>query len=118
MQLGTLPQAALLYRLNADYNPLHADPEIAAAGGFPRPILHGLCTFGVAAHAIVKAVCDYDAARLASINARFSAPVYPGETIDVELWQDGTRVSFRGWVRARNAKVLDNGLATLRVTGV
>lgn len=112
--MPTLPQAALLYRLNVDYNPLHADPDAAAAVGFPRPILHGLCTYAVAAHAVVRTFCGYDGAQLQSISARFSAPVYPGEAVDVELWQRGNDVYFRGWVRAREAKVLDGGKAILR----
>lgn len=117
VELGTLPQSALLYRLNADYNPLHADPELAKAAGYPRPILHGLCTFGVAAHAVVKAVCGYDAALLASFDARFSSPVFPGETISVDIWREGDVVSFQAWVRARQKMVLDNGHATLRPAG-
>lgn len=114
IELRTLPQSALLYRLNVDYNPLHVDPDVAAAAGFKQPILHGLCTFGVATHAILKAVCNYDASRLKKIAARFSAPVYPGETIVVDLWQDGDQVSFRASVPARAVKVLDNGYAQLR----
>ncbi|MGX9937757.1 MaoC/PaaZ C-terminal domain-containing protein [Advenella kashmirensis] len=112
--LHTLPQSALLYRLNVDYNPLHADPDVAGAAGFKQPILHGLCTFGVATHAILKAVCNYDASRLKKIAARFSSPVYPGETIVVDLWQDGDQVSFRASVPERAVKVLDNGYAELR----
>jgi acyl dehydratase len=116
VELGTLAQQALIYRLNADYNPLHADPEFARAAGYPRPILHGLCTFGMAAHALVKAVCGYDAARLASFAARFTSPAFPGETISVDIWQEGNEVSFQAWVRARQKMVLDNGRATLRPT--
>jgi acyl dehydratase len=78
--LPTSPQAALIYRLSADINPLHADPDVAKAAGFPKPILHGLATYGVAGHALLKAACGYDPARLKSLNARFTAPVYPGET--------------------------------------
>lgn len=114
VELRTLPQAALLYRLNSDYNPLHADPDIAARAGFDRPILHGLCTFGVAGHAVLKVACGYRNEQIAEIQARFAAPVYPGETISVEIWNDGDVVSFRSWVRARQAKVLDNGMARLR----
>ena len=116
VELATLPQAALIYRLNADYNPLHADPELARAAGYPRPILHGLCTFGVAAHAVLQAVCHYDASRLASFAARFSSPAFPGETISVDIWREGDVVSFQAWVRARQKMVLDNGRATLRPT--
>ena len=97
--LPTRPEMALIYRWNADMNPLHADPAIAKAAGFPRPILHGLATFGVAGHAILKTMCDYDPARFKSIAVRFSAPVYPGETIRTEMWRDGSVVSFRARVR-------------------
>ena len=73
--LPTRPEMALIYRLSADVNPLHADPEVAREAGFPRPILQGLGTFGVAGHALLRSVCDYDPARLKSIAGRFSAPV-------------------------------------------
>src|SRR5271166_3421973 len=95
IDLTTLPQAALIYRLSGDYNPLHADPKVAAAAGFPRPILHGLCTFGVAGRAILKACCGNDPGLLKKIQVRFSAPVFPGETIRTEIWRDGQMVSFR-----------------------
>jgi len=114
--LPTLPQSALLYRLNVDYNPLHVDPDVAASAGFKQPILHGLCTFGVATHALLQAVCDYDATRLGKIAARFSSPVYPGENIVVDVWHDGDQVSFRASVPERGVKVLDNGYAELRST--
>jgi acyl dehydratase len=111
--LPTLPHAALLYRLNVDRNPLHADPALARKAGFPRPILHGLCTYGIAAHAVLRGLLGYDAARLHALDTRFSAAVFPGETITVELWRDGGVASFRAWVRERGAKVLDNGRALL-----
>lgn len=114
VDIDTLPQAALIYRLNADYNPLHSDPEVAKAAGFPRPILHGLCTYAIAARAVVQTCCGHDSDQLKAIRARFTAPVYPGETISVELWPEGNEVAFRAWVRERNAKVLDNGRAVLR----
>ena len=107
--LPTRPEMALLYRWNADMNPLHADPAIAKAAGFPRPILHGLGTFGVAGHAILKTMCDYDPARFKSIKVRFSAPVYPGETIRTEMWRDGSVVSFRARVVERDVVALNNG---------
>jgi acyl dehydratase len=112
--LPTLPQAALIYRLSGDYNPLHADPAYAQKAGFDRPILHGRCTFGVAGRAILKTLCGYDPARLVSMEGRFSAPVYPGETIRTEMWRDGDVVSFRATVPAREATVLDNGKAEIR----
>jgi acyl dehydratase len=107
--LVTRPEMALLYRWNADMNPLHADPAIATAAGFPRPILHGLATFGVSGHAILKTMCGYDPARFRSMAVRFSAPVYPGETIRTEMWRDGTIVSFRARVIERDIVVLNNG---------
>jgi acyl dehydratase len=112
--LATRPEAALIYRLSADRNPLHADPEIAKAAGFPRPILHGLATFGVAGHALLRSVCGYDPARLISINARFSGPVFPGETLRTEIWRDGTRVSFRTRIVERDAIAINNGRAEVR----
>ena len=87
--LPTLPQQALIYRLSGDYNPLHAEPAAAKRGGFARPILHGLATFGVAAHALLKAVCDYDPGRLVAIAGRFTAPVFPGESLSTDYWVDG-----------------------------
>ncbi len=87
VELPTLPQAALLYRLSSDLNPLHAAPEVAKAAGFPRPILHGLCTFGVICRAILQACTGDEATRLKSLGGRFSAPVFPGETLRVEIWQ-------------------------------
>lgn len=109
--LPTMPQAALLYRLCADLNPLHADPKVAAAAGFKAPILHGLASFGVAGHAIVKSCCGYDPSRLKSIGLRFSSPVYPGETLRTEIWRDGTRVQFRVRALERDVVVLSNGVA-------
>jgi acyl dehydratase len=111
-ELPTLRQAALIYRLSGDYNPLHADPAVAAAAGFDRPILHGLCTYGVAGHAVLKTLCGYDASRLRRFDMRFSAPVYPGETIRTEIWEEGAgRASFRARVLERDVVVLNNGLA-------
>jgi acyl dehydratase len=107
--LPTRPEMALIYRWNADMNPLHADPDIATAAGFPRPILHGLATFGVAGHAILKTMCRYDPTRFKSIAGRFSSPVYPGETIRTEMWQDGSTVSFRARLVERNLVVMNNG---------
>jgi len=109
IDMPTLPQAALIYRLSGDYNPLHADPDVARAGGFERPILHGLCTFGVACHALVGEVLDYEAERLKKMRLRFSAPIYPGETVRVEYWRDGDTLSFRASAAERDVVVLNNG---------
>jgi acyl dehydratase len=111
IDLPTRPEQALLYRLNGDDNPLHADPALAAKAGFPRPILHGLCTLGIAGHAALRGLCNYEAGRLLSIAARFTAPVYPGETIRTELWNDG---SFRAKVVERDTVVINNGHAEVR----
>jgi len=111
--LPTLPQAALIYRLSADYNPLHAEPAVAKAGGFPRPILHGLCSYGVAGHAILKACCGYDPSKLTGISLRFSAPVFPGETIRTEIWRRDGKALFRARALQRDVVVLNNGVATI-----
>ena len=109
--LPTLPQSALLYRLSGDYNPLHASPAVAKSAGFKAPILHGMCTFGVAGHAILKMCCDYDTGRFHRIKGRFSKPVYPGETIRTEIWREGDHVSFRCSVLERDLVVINNGYA-------
>ena len=111
--LPTLPQAALIYRLSGDYNPLHADPAYARKAGFRMPILHGRCTFSVAGHAILKTCCGYEPARFKSMAGRFSAPVYPGETMRTEIWRDGDIVTFRASVPARGVTVLNNGRAEI-----
>jgi len=89
IDIPVLPQQALLYRLCGDRNPLHSDPEFAAAAGFPRPILHGLCTYGMTCKALVDSVLDGDATRVGSYGARFAGIVFPGETIRLSAWRDG-----------------------------
>jgi acyl dehydratase len=113
-ELGTRPEQALIYRLSADRNPLHVDPEVAKAAGYPKPILHGLGTFGVVGHALLKSLCDYDPSRVVSFAGRFSSPVFPGETIRTEFWRDGGIVSFRAAVPERNVVVMNNGRAEVR----
>lgn len=110
VDLPTRPEQALYYRLNGDDNPLHADPAVAAKAGFPRPILHGLCTLGVVTHALLRGVCGYDPARLHALSLRFSAPVFPGETIRTEIWRNG---GFRARVLERDSVVVNNGLAEM-----
>ncbi len=110
VDLPTRPDQALYYRLNGDDNPLHADPARAEKAGFPRPILHGLCTLGVVTHALLRARCNYDPGRLAALSLRFSAPVFPGETIRTEIWSSG---SFRARVVERDIIVVNNGLADI-----
>jgi acyl dehydratase len=114
IDLPTRPETALLYRLSADSNPLHADPAAARIAGFDRPILHGLATFGIVAHSIVKGVCGYDGALLRNIAGRFTGIVYPGETIRTELWCDGDQILFRARVLERDVIVMNAGSAALR----
>lgn len=104
----TLPQQALLYRLSGDKNPLHADPAFAALGGFDRPILHGLCTYGVVCKAAVDAVLGGDPGRARRYQARFVGVVFPGETVVTRMWEDGNRVLLEAAVEERNATVLSN----------
>ncbi|MBX3563522.1 MAG: MaoC family dehydratase N-terminal domain-containing protein [Sphingomonas sp.] len=113
LDLPTLPQAALIYRLFGDYNPLHIDPDAASSAGFDRPILHGLCTFGVAVRGLVRMCCGNEPTRMRSVRLRFSAPVFPGETIRVETWPEGEgTAAFRAKVVERDAIVLNNGFVT------
>lgn len=112
--LPTLPQQAALYRLLGDRNPLHIDPEVAQAAGFKGPILHGLCTYGIACRAIMRACCDNDPAKIAHLEARFSAPVYPGETILTRIWRDQDGAAFECLVPERGVTVIRNGYCGLR----
>ena len=114
VDIQTRPDQALLYRLNGDRNPLHSDPASAKASGFPRPILHGLCTYGITCRAVLQSVLDYDADQILSHQARFSAPVFPGDLITVDLWKDGKDISFEAHVKARGVTVIKNGLTRLR----
>jgi len=114
IDLPTRPETALLYRLiSGDMNPLHADPRAAAAAGFERPILHGLASFGLVGRAVLAACCGGDPARLTALAARYSAFVFPGETLRAEIWREGRQAHFRATVPARNALALNYGLAEL-----
>ena len=110
-ELPVLPQAALIYRLNGDRNPLHADPKVAASAGFKQPILHGLCTLAVAGHALLRTLCGYDPTRLTHMALRFTSPVYPGETLRTEMWREDGSIAFRTKVVERDVVVLGNGVA-------
>jgi acyl dehydratase len=114
IDLPTAQNMALLYRLNGDWNPLHADPQVSAKAGFQRPILHGLATWGIAGRAILQAVCAFDGSQIASIFGRFTAPAYPGETFRTEIWVDGPVISFRVRSIERDVVVINNGRAELR----
>lgn len=107
-------RSALLYRLSGDYNPLHVSPSIAAKAGYDRPILHGLCTMGIAAHQLFEQVAGGDAARFGGMACRFSRPVFPGDTVRTDIWKTKGGARFRVTVEDRNEVVLDRGMVTLR----
>ncbi len=112
IELVTRPEQAVLYRMSGDSNPLHIDPKIATAVGFDKPILHGMCTYGIAGRAILKLCCENDASRLRQLNVRFASPVYPGETLRTEIWNlKPGKVAFRVKVVERDLVVLNNGYA-------
>lgn len=114
VEAETRQDQAFVYALSGDRNPLHRDPAFAKAAGFPRPIIHGLCTYGTACRAILQHVCDYDHTQIVGFDVRFSAPVFPGETILLDLWKDGNVVSYRARLKEREATVLNNGKCTLK----
>ncbi len=107
------PDLALIYRLSGDMNPLHIDPEAAKRAGFDRPILHGLCTYAIACRGVLESYAGWEPARLKSLAARFSAPVFPGDTLAIDMWQDGNVISFEANVPERGTTVLKNGRAEL-----
>ncbi len=107
---ATRTDQALLYRLNGDRNPLHTDPKFAARAGFPKPILHGLCTYGFTGRALLHAVCGSDPTRFKAVEGRFSHPVMPGDTLDVRIWVDGNEAIFQTW--AGDNMVIDSGKLT------
>lgn len=114
MESPTLPQQALLYRLLGDKNPLHVDPAFAAAGGFERPILHGLCSYGISAKAVVDGMLDGDTKAVAGYRARFAGVVVPGDTIVTSMWRRGERIHLAAANRDRGTPVLANAVITLR----
>lgn len=104
MELPSTFNQALIYRLSGDYNPLHIDPEVAGLAGFDRPILHGLCHYGMAGRALIKGLCGDDASQLRRLDTRFTSPVFPGEPLRVEIWNIGAGdASFRVVAGDRNA---------------
>jgi acyl dehydratase len=115
----TRADQALIYRLSGDRNPLHSDPKFAAMGGFDRPILHGLCTYGFTGRALLSALCDGDPARFARMDGRFSSPVLPGEELTVKMWVEGDagdgkqRAVFQTFASG-DRLVIDSGLCEFR----
>ncbi|MBZ9603047.1 MaoC family dehydratase [Phyllobacterium chamaecytisi] len=114
IEVSTRPDQGLIYRLCGDRHPLHSDPEYAKSMGFARPILHGMCTYGITCRAILQTYADYDPSSFLRHAARFSAPVYPGDVITLEMWKDGNAISFEAKVKARDVTVVKNGLTVLR----
>ena len=107
------PRAALIYRLSGDYNPLHADPEVAAAAGYDGPILHGLCTMGIAGHGLLMEVAKGDTARFGGFACRFTRPVFPGDTLRTDIWLEPRGARFAVTAENRDQRVLDRGSFTL-----
>jgi len=111
----TSPDQAVLYRLaSGDLNPIHIDESVASAAGLPGPILHGLCSYGIACRHVLATVANNDPAAIQRFDARFTSPVYPGDLIVTEIWKGEGEASFRCRVPKRNAIVLNNGYAKLR----
>ena len=104
---------ALFYSLNGDPNPIHTQPEMARQAGFDAPIMHGLCTYGMACRAVLAAYCNYEPRLVKSFDVRFSAPVYPGETLTFEMWPLGNAVVFQARVRERDILALRNGYSRI-----
>ncbi|MDB5630850.1 MAG: 3-alpha,7-alpha, 12-alpha-trihydroxy-5-beta-cholest-24-enoyl-CoA hydratase, partial [Tardiphaga sp.] len=100
-------------RLCGDRNPLHSDPEFAKRGGFPKPILHGMCTYGITCRGVLQTYADYDPSAFKQHGVRFSSPVYPGETVSMDLWKDGNVVSFEAKVKQRGVTVIKSGRTVL-----
>jgi acyl dehydratase len=110
----TRPEQALLYRLSGDRNPLHADPAFAARGGFSRPILHGLCTYGITGRVLLHELCGSDPARFASMSGRFSSPVLPGESLVVSIWAGEEGAAQYQTAKQDGTVVIDRGTVTFR----
>ena len=113
VDISTRPDQALVYRLCGDRNPLHSDPEFARKAGFPRPILHGMCTYGITCRGVLQTYADYDPTAFKQHVVRFSSPVFPGETVTMAMWKDGKVISFEAKVKARDATVIRNGKTVL-----
>ena len=113
-EVSTKPDQALIFRLSGDYNPLHSDPNFAKAAGFEKPILHGMCTYGIACRSLVNEICENDASKLKRFDCRFSSPVYPGETIITEMWKKDKMIYFNSKVKERDKLVLKNGVSEIK----
>jgi acyl dehydratase len=116
VDICTLPQSALIYRLSGDENPIHADPAVAFRAGFPQPILHGLCSMGIATRGLIETLAEGDPGKIRGVSVRFSKPVIPGETLRLELFTRSTEIRFRARSMERGIVVLDRGCARLDLT--
>ena len=114
VETPTLPQQALLYRLNGDKNPLHADPEFAKLGGFDKPIIHGLCSYGIACKAVVDDALDGDTTCIRRYQARFAGVAFPGETYRTSWWREGSTILVEARAVERDAIVISNAAITVR----
>lgn len=114
IEITVRPDQCAIYRLSGDINPLHIDPEAARASGFERPILHGLCTYGITCRAVLQAAVDYEADQILSHQLRWSSPVYPGDVLTIDIWKDGKEISFEAHAKARGVTVVKNGLTVMR----
>jgi len=110
----TLPHQALLYRLSGDKNPLHADPDFAKLGGFDKPILHGLCSFGIVCKAVVDQLLDGDVTKVARYQVRFAGVLFPGETIETSMWREGKQILIAAKSKERGTPVISNAAITLK----
>lgn len=110
----TLPQQALLYRLNGDKNPLHCDPDFAAKGGFDTPIIHGLCSYGIVCKAIVDGVLGGDPTKVAKYSARFRGVAFPGETYLTSYWREGDTILVEAKSKERDQVIISNAAVTVR----
>jgi len=113
VNISTRPDQALIYRLSGDRNPLHCDPAFAVRAGFQRPILHGLCTYGICCRAILQTYADFDPTAIKRFAARFSSPCYPGDVVSVDIWKSDSELSFQARVEKRGVTVIKNGRALL-----
>ena len=110
----TLPQQALIYRLSGDKNPLHADPDFAKMGGFDKPIIHGLCSYGIVCKAIVDKVLGGDVSKVARYQARFAGVGFPGETYLTSYWKEGDKILIQAKSKERDAAIISNAAITVR----
>ena len=112
-EVTTTEDQALIFRLSGDSNPLHSDPNFAKMAGYPKPILHGLCSYGVACRSIVETLCEKNSKRLKRFDVRFSSPVFPGETIVTEMWKKDDEIHFQSKVKERDIVVLKKGVCEI-----